>query len=877
MSKMSFTAYSIRKAFLDFFESKTHKIVPAAPIVNKDDPTLMFTNAGMNQFKDSFLGIKQPPAPRVADTQSCLRVSGKHNDLEEVGHDTYHHTMFEMLGNWSFGDYYKKEAIDWAWELLTEVYKIDPARLYVTIFEGNEADGLPLDKEAQEEWKKWMPEDRILPYDKKDNFWEMGDTGPCGPCSEIHIDLRDEEERQQVDGRTLVNADHPLVVEIWNLVFMEFNRKADGSLENLPSTHVDTGMGFERLCMVLQGVKSNYDTDVFTPYRDYLEKELGCDYSRSEEEAIAMRVVMDHLRAVTFAIADGQLPSNTGAGYVIRRILRRASRYGFQYLNQTRPFIYRMIPLIADFYKGVFDGIAEQKEFLSRIIEEEEKSFLRTLEQGTKIFDEYVADHKDSKEIDGEFVFLLKDRYGFPEDLTALMAKEIGWEADMEGFRKFLKEQQERGKEAAETKRGDWTVLIESNDPPEFIGYDHTEAEVNIREFRTISTKKKDIYQIVLDRTPFYAESGGQVGDKGTISGNGEEIRVLDTQKENDLIVHVTDKLPKDPSGAWLARVNTERRRLIKANHSATHLLHAALREVLGDHVEQRGSLVSDEVLRFDFSHFSRMEEEEIAKVEAIVNEKIAAGISLDEKRNIPISKAKEMGAMALFGEKYGDEVRVIVFDPEYSVELCGGTHVKNTSEIRLFKLVTESSIAAGVRRVEAYTSDKALEWLNDRSNVLGMISETLKGAKDPVKAVEDLIEKQKELEKSLEKLNREKVGGLKDGLKGKVKTINGLNLLNEVIEIPSANDMRSLCFDLRKGMENTLIVLGAIVNEKPLLNVIMTEDLQKEGKYNATQFIRELAKEIQGGGGGQDFFASAGGKNPGGIPAAVKKAEELV
>lgn len=872
------TSNEIRNTFLEYFRKQQHEIVPSAPIVAKDDPTLLFTNAGMNQFKDNFLGIKAPKAPRLADTQKCLRASGKHNDLEEVGHDTYHHTMFEMLGNWSFGNYYKAEAIEWAWDLMVNVYGIDPEKLYVTIFGGDEADGLGEDLEARKEWEKWIAPERILPYDKKDNFWEMGDTGPCGPCSEIHIDLRTEEEKAQIPGHELVNADHPEVIELWNLVFMEFNRKADRSLEPLPAKSVDTGMGLERLVMVLQGKKSNYDSDLFAPYIEFLEKEYGCKYGRSKEESIAMRVVMDHIRAIAFSIADGQLPSNVGAGYLVRRILRRASRYAFQFLGVNEPFLYRLIDIMVGIYEDIFPELPAQAGLIKRIVEEEEKSFIRKLERGTVMFDEYIRSHGEGdKVVDGDFAFRLYDTFGFPIDLTMVMATEQGWTVDEAGFTANMEEQRARSQAATAVTTGDWVEVNAMEGMPVFLGYDHTEINVEIARFRTQETKKGKIYQVVLNRTPFYAESGGQVGDTGTLRNGEQEIKVLDTKKENDLIVHFVDRLPEDGTGEWTASVDVARRRLIKANHSATHLMHAALREVLGTHVEQKGSLVSDQLLRFDFSHFSKTTEAEIAQVEAIVNRQVAAGIALDERRDVPIEQAKAMGAMALFGEKYGDNVRVIVFDPEFSVELCGGTHVANTSEIRLFKIVSESSIAAGIRRVEAFTSDRALEWLASKVDVLGEMTALLKHPQDPAKALGELIEKHRELEKQLQKLQQAQVGSMKDDLKAKVKDAGAYQLLSEVVEVPSAKELKQLVFDLRKGLKNTVIVLGAVANDKPLLNVAISEDLDAGGAINAGQLIRELAKEIQGGGGGQAFFASAGGKNPAGLPNAIGKAAELV
>lgn len=872
------TSKQIREQFLEFFKKNNHMIVDSAPVVLKDDPTLMFTNAGMNQFKDSFLGNKDPQAPRIADTQKCLRVSGKHNDLEEVGHDTYHLTLFEMLGNWSFGDYYKKESIAWAWELLTGVYGIDPDRLYPTIFGGDEDLGLGVDEEAKAEWKKFVPEDRILLGNKKDNFWQMGDTGPCGPCSELHMDVRSDEERNKVDARDLVNQDHPEVIEIWNLVFMEFNQLEDGSLVSLPAKNVDTGMGFERLCMVLQGVKSVYDTDVFKPVLDHLEDLFGVKYGAAKETDIALRVIMDHIRAITFTIADGQIPSATGAGYVVRRILRRASRYAYKFLNHDQPFLHDLVPILAKQFDGVFPEVKAQLDFIKKIIEEEEKSFLRTLERGTKKFEEYLESSvAANKVVDGEFAFTLFDRFGFPFDLTQVMAREQGWTVDEDEFNRLSKENKEKSRAATKLETGDWNEVQEMHGMPEFVGYDYLMDEVEIMRYRTVKAKKGNAYQLVLNKTPFYAEGGGQIGDTGVLTQNGTQIKVLDTKKENDLIVHFVDKLPENPGGSWKAEVDADRRRLVLANHSATHLLHAALRQVLGDHVEQRGSLVSDKVLRFDFSHFSKMSNEEIAEVERIVNAKIAQAIPLGEHRNVPIEEAKSMGAMALFGEKYGDAVRVIVFDPEYSIELCGGTHVKNTAEIRLFKIVSESSIAAGIRRVEALTSDNAFEFLDAQYQTVQEVSEALKNPADVVKAVNELVEKTRQLEKDIEKMNQEKVSGLQNALKAKVREVNGINLINEVIEVPSAKDMQALAFNLRNSLENALVVLGAAIDGKPLLNVIMTKDLEATGKFHAAQLIRDLAKEIKGGGGGQPFFASAGGKDTSGVPAAVKKIEELI
>ncbi|MEM0998569.1 MAG: alanine--tRNA ligase [Bacteroidota bacterium] len=876
------TSNEIRKQFLDYFSARQHEIVRSAPIVAKDDPTLLFTNAGMNQFKDNFLGIKAPAAPRLADTQKCLRASGKHNDLDEVGHDTYHHTMFEMLGNWSFGDYYKAEAIEWGWDLLTNVYGIDPDLIYVTVFGGDADDNLGEDAEAVAEWQKWIGDDRILRFDKKDNFWEMGEVGPCGPCSEIHIDLRRPEEKAKVPGAELVNADHPEVIEIWNLVFMEFNRKADKSLVPLPAKCVDTGMGLERLVMALQGVKSNYDTDLFRPYIDFLEREYGAKYGRSEEETIAMRVVMDHIRAIAFSITDGQAPSNNKAGYVIRRILRRASRYAFTFLGINVPFLYRLVPVLAEIYRDTFPEVGQQQEYLGKLIEEEEKSFLRTLERGTQLFDEYLRERAGGERlINGAFAFKLYDTYGFPSDLTRIMAEEKGWQVDVAGFNAEMQKQKDRAREAGEVQTGDWVEISALDDLPVFTGYDTLEGTARIMRYRTLETKKKNktrkVYQLVLDTTPFYAESGGQIGDTGTLRKGDAVIRILDTKKENELIVHEIDRLPEFAEGDWEAQVDPERRRRIKANHSATHLVHAALREVLGQHVEQRGSLVSDALLRFDFSHFQKMTEEEITRVEEIVNARIAEGIALDERRAVPIAEAKELGAMMLFGEKYGDQVRVIVFDPEFSIELCGGTHVTNTHEIRLFKIASEGSISAGVRRIEAYTSDRALAYLGDNLATLEQIRALLKQSQDPAKAVAQLIDSHKALEKELQKLQQAQVGQLKEGLLARIKAVGNFRLLAEVVDVPSGKELKSLAFDLRKDRKNTVIVLGMVNNGKPMLNVAITADLESAGTFNAGQLIRELAAEIGGKGGGQAGFAAAGGRDAEGFPKVMAKALELL
>ncbi len=869
----------IRQSFLDFFQSRAHAIVASAPIIIKDDPTLMFTNAGMNQFKDNFLGIKEPNALRIANTQKCLRVSGKHNDLEEVGHDTYHHTMFEMLGNWSFGDYYKREAIEWAWEYLTKSEGVNPEDLYATIFGGDEELGLGEDKEALEEWKKWLPEKRILRCGKKDNFWEMGDVGPCGPCSELHVDVRSPAEKEKVPGAQLVNMDHPQVIEVWNLVFMEFNKDSKGSLEQLPAKNVDTGMGLERLVMVLQGKTSNYDTDLFSPYIDFLEKEFGFQYGQNEEESVAIRVVIDHLRAVCFSIADGELPSNTGAGYVIRRILRRASRYAFQFLGITKPFIYNLVDVLVKVYDQIFPELAAQSEFIKTTIQQEEKSFLHTLARGTQLFENYLAENagKADKQVEGKFAFKLYDTFGFPLDLTGLMAREKGWTLDVDGFNYQMGIQRDRARIASQIKTGDWVEVSPMEEFPHFTGYERSADKVHILRHRTSEANSGEIYQLVLDSTPFYPEGGGQVGDTGWLRKGDNIIQVLDTKKENDLIVHFVNELPSDASGTWVAEVDTDRRRLIKANHSATHLLHAALRQVLGTHVEQRGSLVNDKLLRFDFSHPTKLSPEEIMQIERIVNEKVAEGIKLVEHRDVPIAKAKEMGATALFGEKYGNTVRVIVFDSNYSIELCGGIHVDNTQEIRLFKIVSEGSVAAGIRRVEAYTSDGAFSFLSNKVEMMLQMKELLYNPKNPVKALRDLIDRQKKLEKKIQKLQQELAGGLKDDLLKQIKVVNGRNLLTAKVDTPSAKEMKALAFDLIRDLKNGVLVLAGNFGGKVNLIVALTKDLVKTGDLHAGDLVREIAEEVGGGGGGQVHFASAGGKNPAGIPAAFSKAEKLI
>jgi alanyl-tRNA synthetase len=864
------TSAQIRQAFLDFFESKGHTIVPSAPIVVKNDPTLMFTNAGMNQFKDIILGNVAPFATRVANTQKCLRVSGKHNDLEEVGVDTYHHTMFEMLGNWSFGDYFKEEAIAWAWELLTEVYKLPKDRLYVTVFEGDEKENLAFDQDAYDYWKKWIAEDRILRGNKKDNFWEMGETGPCGPCSEIHVDLRSEEERKKVDGKSLVNESHPQVIEIWNNVFMEFNRKADYSLEPLPAKHVDTGMGFERLCMAMQAKTSNYDTDVFMPTIRFIEEVSGVKYGTSEKTDIAMRVVADHIRAISFTIADGQLPSNNKAGYVIRRILRRAVRYCFTFLNIKEPFLYKLVALISDQFANVFPELKAQEDFVVRVINEEEASFLRTLDTGIRKFEAYTGNP-----IAGDFAFELYDTYGFPIDLTQLMARENNKSVDMEGFTACMEQQKNRSRQATAMSTDDWTI-VRDEDTVEFVGYEELECPAEILRYRKIKKGNKEQYQLVLNRTPFYAESGGQVGDTGVLEANGKSVHITDTQKENNLIVHFCDKLPENPEEQFTARVNFNRRSLITKNHSATHLMHAALRKVLGTHVAQKGSLVNEEYTRFDFSHFAKVTDEESAQIEKIVNEQIRRNIALNEQRNVPIKVAQESGAMALFGEKYGEFVRVITFDRNYSVELCGGTHVKATGEIGYFKIIGESSVAAGVRRIEAITAEGAEAYLNEQITALDKVKELVKNPKDVVKGVETILQENDNLRKQLESLMHEKAKQVKAELLRKIVENGGVSMLVEQVDL-NADAIKNISFELKQQINNLFCVLGSNVDGKPHLSVIISDTLVADKALNATQIIRDLAKEIQGGGGGQPFYATAGGKNPDGLTKALEKAKRLL
>ncbi|WP_236648837.1 alanine--tRNA ligase [Spirosoma sp. 209] len=942
------TSHEIRRHFLDFFRSKQHLIVPSAPLVAKNDPTLMFNNSGMAQFKDFFLGNGTPPSPRVADTQKCLRVSGKHNDLEDVGFDTYHHTMFEMLGNWSFGDYFKKEALAWSWELLTEVYKLPKDRIYVSVFKGDERDNVPFDQESWDIWREILGRDgepdesRIILGNKKDNFWEMGDTGPCGPCSEIHIDLRSPDEVAATPGKELVNADHPQVVEIWNNVFMQFNRKADGSLEELPARHVDTGMGFERLCMAIQGKQSNYDTDVFSGTIQVIEELSGRKYEAGKGMAdVAMRVIADHIRAVSFAIADGLVPSNAKAGYVIRRILRRAIRYGYSYLNLTEPFMTKLVPTLAMQFADVFPELNAQRDFVATVIREEEIAFLRTLGTGLGRLDQIIGQlaSEGKSEIPGETVFELNDTFGFPADLTALIAREKGLSIDEAGFQKALQEQKARSRKDATSSAGDWIELTESGMGSRFVGYDQLETTTTIVKYRKVQNKQGAQYQIVLAETPFYAESGGQIGDIGSLrlSKAGTlfcSLDVVDTKKENDLTIHIVNpasatgvnsvpyqetetnwqvfppnatlstlddgskvvtwpdlanRIDIDELDEFLALadgvkaiVNADRRMLTSSNHSATHLLHAALRDVLGTHVAQKGSYVGPDALRFDFSHFSKVTDEQLADVERIVNEKIREDIQLDEKRNVPIDQAKNMGATALFGEKYGDFVRVITFDPNYSVELCGGTHVPATGHIGLFKFTGEGSVSTGIRRVEAKTSVGAEELVNEQMGVVSELKELLKAPKDVVKAVQALLDERAALQKQVEALQNEKVQQLKNQLLDKIENLTGSDgaghaRLVERVDVPSADALKQLAYDLKAKVDNLALVLGADINGKPQLAVMLPDSLIQGRNLNAGQVVKELAKNIRGGGGGQPFFATAGGSDASGLDAALAQGKALL
>ena len=858
----------VRTKFLSFFKDKQHLIVPSSPMVVKNDPTLMFNNAGMVPFKEFFLGNGSQKNTRIADTQKCLRVSGKHNDLEEVGYDTYHHTMFEMLGNWSFGDYFKKEAIKWAWELLTEVYKVPKDILYVTIFEGSsDKDNLSVDQETYDFWKEIIPKDRILMGNKKDNFWEMGDQGPCGPCSEIHVDIRSEEEKAIVDGKTLVNKDHPQVVEIWNLVFMQYNRKANGTLEDLPAKHIDTGMGFERLCMVLQGVTSNYDTDVFIPLIREIETITDKPYGKNEKIDIATRVISDHVRAVAFSIADGQLPSNTGSGYVIRRILRRAVRYGFTFLNKKEPFIFRLVDVLSKQLGDTFPEIKDQKQLIENVIKEEESSFLRTLEQGLILLNRIVEETK-GKKISGKKAFELYDTFGFPVDLTSLILREKGYSLDESGFHLEMKKQKERSRSAGKTAVDDWTILLDDT-TEEFIGYDNLEATVNITKYRKVTSKKEgDLYQLVFNTTPFYPEGGGQVGDKGYLEDiNGDVVYILDTKKENNLIIHLTKNLPRNIHGILNAVVDKKQRNRTAANHTATHLLHQALREVLGSHVEQKGSSVHSKYLRFDFSHFSKLTPEELRDIENFVNARIQGKLPLVERRNISMESAISDGAIALFGEKYGDTVRSIRFGQ--SIELCGGTHVKNTGDLWLFKITSENAVAAGIRRIEAITTDAVKDYYFEHDKVFLQMKGLLNNVKEPVKALQSLQSENTALKKQIEQLLREKAGNLKSNLINKLEDINGIKFLAQKVDL-DASGIKNIAFELGGQFNNLFLLFGAQNNGKAILTCYISKELVADKNLNAGTIVRELGKHIQGGGGGQPFFATAGGKNPSGIQYAL-------
>lgn len=866
----------IRAKFLEFFQSKQHHIVPSAPMVIKNDPTLMFTNAGMNQFKDLFLGNSPIVHPRIANTQKCLRVSGKHNDLEEVGHDTYHHTMFEMLGNWSFGNYFKKEAIDWAWEFLTEWMKIEKDRLYVTIFMGDAAEGLERDNEAYNYWSQHIDKDRIIDGDKKDNFWEMGDTGPCGPCSEIHVDLRNNEERKKIDGKSLVNSGNPLVIEIWNNVFMQYNRKASGQLELLPAKHVDTGMGFERLCMVIQGKQSNYDTDVFSPIINEVARLTGIKYNQGGMTDVAMRVIADHLRAVSFAIADGQLPSNNKAGYVIRRILRRAVRYAYTYLNQNEPFICKLVPVFANHLGDAFPELKAQEKLIIQVIAEEENAFLKTLSTGIKMLEQLIQKSKATgeKEISGKSAFELYDTFGFPLDLTELILREQQMSVNLKEFEAEMELQKSRSRSDANVETDDW-VVVSNEETSQFTGYDFTEGEVKITRYRKIAAKGKTLYNIVLNKTPFYAESGGQVGDTGTLENNTEIINIIDTKKENNLSIHIAEKLPQKINESFIAKVNLFKRLDTASNHSATHLLHQALREILGKHVEQKGSLVHPEYLRFDFSHYQKLTQEEIEKVEKFVNERIRRNIELNETREMAFDDALKLGAMALFGEKYGNKVRVIKFAD--SVELCGGTHVKYTGQIGHFKIISESAIAAGIRRIEAISGSKFAEYLKEQEDKLEKIKGLLKNPQDILKSLENLISENSLLQKKVEEAEKGKLNTIRNNLLNKSIPIGGINFIAEKVEVDSTALLKDLAFQIKGLIDNLFMVIGTEIDGKASLAIMISENLVNEKKLNAGTIIRELAKEIDGSGGGQAFYATAGGKNPRGLENALNKAKTII
>ncbi len=871
------TSSDIRKQFLDFFVSKGHQVVPSAPIVVKNDPTLLFTNAGMNQFKDFFLGNKKPDNTRIADTQKCLRVSGKHNDLEEVGVDTYHHTMFEMLGNWSFGDYFKSDAIAWSWELLTEVYQIPEDRLYVTVFGGDKSEALPEDTEATEFWKRHIDAGRIIPFGKKDNFWEMGDTGPCGPCTEIHVDTRTDAERKLLDGKTLVNADHPQVIEIWNNVFIQFNRLKDGSLEFLPAKHVDTGMGFERLVRVLQQKQSNNDTDIFTGTIAEIAKITKQQYKGTDEKSdIAFRVIADHIRAISFTIADGQLPSNTGAGYVIRRILRRAARYYFSYLNHKQPLLFQLVPVLAKQFEDVFPELTKQEEFVKRVIKEEEEAFLRTLDKGLKKIEDILSAKNDNKIIEGKAAFELSDTFGFPIDLTQLIAREKGWTVDLAGYENARKEQQERGREAGAVDAADWTIV---NDIPssQFTGYDSLETRTKLVKYRKVKAKGKEAYQLVLEKTPFYAESGGQVGDTGILDFAGEKVNVTDTKKENDLIIHFTEVLPGNIRTDIDAIVNKTRRQHTAVHHSATHLLHAALRTVLGTHVAQKGSLVNAEHLRFDFSHFAKVSDEEIRKIEALVNEKIRENIPVVIK-NMGKDEAVAMGAMALFGEKYGDVVRVVIMDPNYSIELCGGTHIGHTGELGYFKITHESAVAAGVRRIEAVSGIAAEDYLNEQLQLIYDIKTSLKNPKELRKAIDSLVAENNELKRSVESLYNKQLGSLRQTLVNKVEQLDGISFLGAEVEVANADALKKLCFDLKNDLTDYVVVLTANIAGKANVAVMLEELIAQDRGLDAGKIIKEhISPLIKGGGGGQKTLATAGGQDASNLKQVIDKVKSLL
>jgi len=866
----------IRQTFLDFFKKKGHEIVPSSPMVMKDDPTLMFTNAGMNQFKDFFLGNVKSKNLRISDTQKCLRVSGKHNDLEEVGVDTYHHTMFEMLGNWSFGDYFKDEAIEWAHELLVHVLGINKDNLYVTYFGGDDKDGLDEDHETKHLWEKYFPSERILSYDKADNFWEMGETGPCGPCTEIHIDLRSEDEKKKVKAQELINKSHPQVIELWNLVFIQYNRSKDRSLSNLPSKHVDTGMGFERLAMVLQGKTSNYDTDIFMTIINGLEKACDQKYNNSDDKKdVAFRVIVDHVRAVTIAIAEGQLPSNTGAGYVIRRILRRAIRYAYSYLSSREPLIYKLVPFVDDKLGLVFPEIRSQIELIQNVIREEEDSFLRTLEKGITRFEKYLTSNKGINEIDGKFAFELYDTYGFPFDLTQLLAKEKNIEngVNIDEFNAKLEEQKNRSRSATKVDAGDWKVLLK-DDVEEFVGYDRTKVEVYITRYRKVVQKDKELFHLVFNITPFYAESGGQVGDTGIIESGGEKVEIFDTKKENNVVIHYASKLPSEPTRKFMASVDLTKRINTRRNHSATHLLHQALREQLGNHIEQKGSLVHPDYLRFDFSHFEKISSEDLNKIEKRVNELIRENIILDENRSMPINEAKKLGAMALFGEKYGDLVRVVKFGD--SIELCAGTHVPNTAEIGNFKFLSEGSISAGIRRVEAITGVVADKYISDQLNLIDDLNKLLKNPIDLKQGLSKLIKENRELQKEVASFKKEKAIGTGKELEDKIKDQGDIKLLLAEVEL-NPDEMKNLVFQFTKKYKNIVIALASVNGGKVIVTIALGSELVKEGKIKAKNLIKEISSDIQGGGGGQDHFATAGGKNVNGIEAAFEKIRQFV